>query len=83
MGKGMATIRPTLLQKLQALPPRRLAEVEAFVEFLAEREVRAVAAERLGESLARLDSVNLPPISDEEIEAEIEEARRERAARRD
>ena len=74
MGKGMATIRPTLLQKLQALPPRRLAEVEAFVEFLAER---------LGESLARLDSVNLPPISDEEIEAEIEAARRERAARGD
>ena len=81
----MATIQPTLLQKLQALPPRRLAEVEAFVEFLAEREVRAVAAERLGESpsLAKLDSLNLPPISDEEIEAEIEAARRERAARGD
>jgi hypothetical protein len=79
----MATIQPTLLQKLQALPPRRLAEVEAFVEFLAEREIRAVAAERLGESLAKLDSLNLPPIFDEEIEAEIEVARRERAARRD
>lgn len=79
----MATIQPTLLQKLQALPPRRLAEVEAFVELLAEREVRAVAAERLGESLAKLDSLNLPPISDEEIEAEIEAARRERVARRD
>ena len=79
----MATIQPTLLQKLQALPPRRLAEVEASVEFLAEREVRAVAAERLGESLAKLDSLNLPPISDEEIEAEIEAARRERAASRD
>jgi len=57
----------TLLQKLQALPPRRLAEVEAFVEFLAAREVRAVAAERLGESLAKLDSLNFPPISDDEI----------------
>ena len=79
----MATIQPTLLQKLQALPPRRLAEVEAFVEFLAEREVRAVAAGRLGESLAKLDSLNLPPISDEEIEAEIEAGRRERAARCD
>jgi hypothetical protein len=79
----MATIQPTLLQKLQALPPRRLAEVEAFVEFLAEREVRAVAAERLGQSLAKLDSLNLPPISDDEVEAEIEAGRRERAARRD
>ena len=71
----MATIQPTPLQKVQALPPRRLAEVEAFVEFLAEREVRAVAAERLGESLAKLDSLNLPPISDDEVEAEIEAAR--------
>ena len=79
----MATIQPTPLQKLQALPPRRLAEVEAFVEFLAEREVRVIAAEQLGESLAKLDNLNVPPISDEEIEAEIEAARRERAARRD
>jgi hypothetical protein len=79
----MATIQPTLFQKLQALPPRRLAEVEAFVEFLAEREIRAVAAERLGESLAKLDRVNLRSISDEEIDVEIEAARRERAASRD
>jgi hypothetical protein len=36
----------------------------------------------LGESLAKLDALNLPPLSDEEIAAEIQTARQERAARR-
>lgn len=78
----MATIVPALIQKLQALPPQRLAEVADFVEFLAAREERVAAGERLGESLAKLDALNLPPLSDEEIEAEIQAARQERAARR-
>lgn len=78
----MAAIEPTLIQKLQKLPPQRLAEVTDFVEFLAAREERAAAGARLGESLARLDALNLPPFSDDEIAAEIEAARQERAARR-
>lgn len=78
----MAAIEPTLIQKLQKLPAQRLAEVADFVEFLAAREARAEAGSRLGESLAKLDALNLPPLSDEEIEAEIQAARQERAARR-
>jgi hypothetical protein len=78
----MSTVEPTLIQKLQKLPPQRLAEVADFVEFLAAREARAEAGARLGESLAKLDALNLPPLSDEEIEAEIQTARQERAARR-
>ena len=78
----MATIDATLIEKLQKLPPQRLAEVKDFVEFLAAREERAVAGARLGESLARLDALNLPPLSDEEITAEIQAARQDRAARR-
>ena len=78
----MAAIEPNLIQKLQTLPPQRLAEVADFVEFLAVREARAEAGARLGESLAKLDALNLPPLSDEEIEAEIQTARQERAARR-
>ena len=77
----MAAIEPTLIQMLQKLPPQRLAEVTDFVEFLAAREARADAGARLGESLAKLDALNLPPPSDEEIEAEIQAARQERAAR--
>jgi len=40
------------------------------------------ALKHLGESLARLDALNLPPLSDEEIAAEIQAARQDRAARR-
>jgi hypothetical protein len=78
----MATVEPTLIQKLEKLPANRLAQVADFVEFLTAREARAEAGARLGEALAKLDALNLPPVSDEEIEAEIQAARQERAARR-
>lgn len=78
----MNVIAPTLIQKLQELPPQRLAEVEDFVEFLAVREMRSAAGARLGESLAKLDALNLPPLSDDEINAEIQAARKARAAQR-
>ena len=78
----MNAIAPTLIQKLQQLPQQRLAEVEDFVEFLAARELRSAAGARLGASFANLDKLNLPPLSDEEIDAEIQSARQERAAQR-
>jgi hypothetical protein len=78
----MNAIAPTLIQKLQELPPQRLAEVEDFVEFLAVREMRSAAGARLGESLSKLDALNLPPLSDDEINAEIQAVRQERAAQR-
>lgn len=78
----MNAIAPKLIQKLQQLPQQRLAEVEDFVEFLAARELRSAAGVRLGESLTKLDELNLPPLSDEEIDAEIQAARKERAAQR-
>lgn len=71
----MNAIAPTLIRKLQELPPQRLAEVEDFVEFLAVREMRSAAGARLGESLAKLDALNLPPLSDDEINAELQAAR--------
>jgi hypothetical protein len=52
------------------------------VDFLTAREERTTAAARLGESLAKLDALNLQPFSDDEIEAEIQAARQERARRR-
>lgn len=56
----MAAIEPTLIEKMQKLPPKRLAEVRDFVEFLAAREERAAAGARLGESLAKLDAPIAP-----------------------
>lgn len=77
----MPAIEPALIEKLKRLPPQRLAEVRDFVEFLAAREERAAAAARLGDALGKLDVLGGPPVSDEEIEAEIHAARQDRAAR--
>ena len=74
----MAAIEPRLIEKLEKLPRERLSEVEDFVEFLAAREERAAAAKRLAHGLARLDALNLTPLSDEQIAAEIRASREER-----
>jgi hypothetical protein len=77
----MTAIESQLIERLKKLPPSRVAEVVDFVEFLAAREERAAAAQRLTEGLARLDALNLPPISEDEVEDEVQAARRERRAR--
>lgn len=74
----MTAIESQLIQRLQKLPPNRIAEVVDFVEFLASREERSAAARRLGESMARLDALNLPPVSEDEVGEEVQVARRER-----
>ena len=74
----MTTIESQLMERLKKLPPSRVAEVVDFVEFLAAREERAAAAQRLTEGLARLDALNLPPVSQDEVEDEVQAARRER-----
>ena len=74
----MTAIEVKLMERLKKLPPSRVAEVVDFVEFLASREERTAAAQRLGESLAKLDALNLPPMSEDEIAEEVQAARRER-----
>jgi hypothetical protein len=76
----MTAIEANLIEKLQRLPPSRLAEVVDFVDFLAAREERAAAAQRLTQALNKIDALVLPPISEEEIEEEVQAARRERRA---
>lgn len=72
-----------LFEKLKTLPPQRLAEVADFVDFLKAREekLRAEAGSRLGEAMAKLDALNLPPMSAEEIQVEVRAARAERRAK--
>lgn len=74
-----------LLDKLQRLPPDRQAEVADFVDFLAKRDTqaRSEAALRLGEAFKRLDALEEPPITAEELQGEIDAARAERRARAD
>jgi Xaa-Pro aminopeptidase len=72
-----------LIEKLKDLPPERIAEVEDFVDFLRlrEDEARDAAAARLGTAMAKLAALDFPPMSEEEVQAEIDAARRERRER--
>jgi hypothetical protein len=70
-----------LIQKIQQLAPQRKAEVADFVEFLRTRDERQAAADRMTANLAKLDVLNLPPLSNEEINEEIAAARAERRAK--
>ncbi len=79
----MTAIEALLIERLKKLPPSRVAEVVDFVEFLAAREERAAAAQRLTEGLARLDALKLSEIPEDEVEAEIQATRQERRARHD
>lgn len=74
----MTAIETRLIERLKQLPPSRVAEVVDFVEFLAAREERAAAAVRLGEVFAKIDALGLPPLSEDEIEAEVQADRRAR-----
>lgn len=78
----MSTNEKELIDKIRKLPRQRQAEVEDFIDFLRAREERSLAETRLGESLAKLDALNQPALTDEEITAEIEAARQERSALR-
>lgn len=76
----MTTLESQLMQRIKVLPPERVAEVVDFVEFLASRVQRGAAAQRLTDAMARLDALNLPPLSDDEVEDEVQAARRARHA---
>jgi hypothetical protein len=73
----MGVTTKQLLEKLEKLPPQRLAEVSDFVDFLRSREEksRGAATQRLVEAMAKLDALDLPPMGTDEVQAEIEAAR--------
>ncbi len=77
----MLAISQSLVQKLQQLPPQRLAEVEDFVGFLMTQEMRIQASSELQNTLARLDTLNLPNLSEDEIDAEIKISRQNKTAK--
>lgn len=70
-----------LLEKLKTLPPQRLAEIEDFVDFLARKEARTAALDRLLAIAPALEAAGVPRITEEEIAAEVKTARTERRAR--
>lgn len=78
----MTTIEIQLLERLKQLPPARVAEVVDFVDFLASREERRAATQRLTAAFSQLDALSLPRMTEEEVEAEIQSSRKERLAER-
>lgn len=77
----MSVTEQNLLEKLRALPPKRRAEVADFINFLSTTEARTRAAEQIGKVFDKLDALQLPPMSPEELQAEISAVRAERRAR--
>lgn len=77
----MSVIDPTLLEKLQKLPPQKLAEVVDFVDFLAHKEARRAALDGLLAIAPALEAAGVAPMSDEEIAEEIAAVRAERRAK--
>jgi len=76
----MAADRDLLIEKIQALPQERIAEVEDFVDFLAGKARRLGALDRLLAVAPALEAAGAPRLTEEEIEAEVKAAR---AGRRD
>jgi len=77
----MPNIAP-LFEKIQALAPERIAEVEDFVEFLTTKDRQRAAMDRFLAVAPALETAGAPPISEEEIQAEVDAARAERRALR-
>ena len=68
-----------LIEKIQALPPERLGQVEDFVDFLAAKTRRQAAMDRLLAIAPALEAAAVPPLSEDAIQAEVDAVR---AARR-
>jgi hypothetical protein len=64
-----------LLEKIQALPPERLVEVEDFVDFLNAKIVRLAALDRLLAIAPALEAAGAPAMTESEIQAEVDAVR--------
>ncbi len=70
-----------LIDKIKTLPPERLGEVEDFVDFIAAKSRRLAALDRLLAIAPALEAAGAPPITEDEIQAEVDAVRAVRAAR--
>jgi hypothetical protein len=75
-------IPQALLEKIQALPPDRMGEVEDFVDLLSAKSRRLAALDRLLAIAPALQAAGIPEMSMDEIDDEVAAARAERRAGR-
>lgn len=70
-----------LIEKIEALPAERRAEVEDFVDFIATKTRRLAALDRLLAIAPALEAAGAPPMTEEETAAEVEAVRAARRSR--
>ncbi len=75
-----ANVEQALMSKIRALSQQQVAEVEDFVEFLAAKSRKNAALDRLLAIAPALEAAGVPPMSEDEIAAEVKAARAERRA---
>lgn len=71
-----------LIEKIQALPPERLGEVEDFIDFISSKARRLAALDRLLAIAPAIEAAGVPPMSEDEIQAEVDAVRAARRQRR-
>lgn len=76
------TSEQELISKIKTLSPQQVAQVEDFVEFLAAKARKRSAMERLLAIAPALEAAGAPPITEEDIEAEVQAVRAQRRASR-
>jgi hypothetical protein len=71
-----------LIEKIRALPQERLQEVEDFIDFIGSKARRLAALDRLLAIAPALEAAGVPPMTEDEIQAEVDAVRAERRLRR-
>jgi hypothetical protein len=65
----------SLIEKIRALPPERLGEIEDFVDFLTAKARRLVVFDRLPAIAPALEAADDPTITEDDIQAEVDAIR--------
>jgi hypothetical protein len=71
---------PELLDKIRALSPAQVSEVEDFIDFLSMKSRQRDAIDRLLAIAPALVDAGVSPLSESEIAAEIASVRQQRRA---
>jgi hypothetical protein len=76
-----ATVEQRLVEKIRALSPQQVAEVEDFIEFLTGKARKRAALDRLLAIAPTLEAAGAERLTEEAIAAEVAAARADRRAR--
>jgi hypothetical protein len=65
----------SLIEKIRALPPERLGEIEDFIDFLTAKARRLVVFDRLPAIAPASEAADGPTITEDDIQAEVDAVR--------